>query len=116
MIHLQPNAGCRTSNFSEFFPQTCSDLTQSYGVDASGVYKIYPFGNSTGLLVYCDLKTAGGGWLVRTRFKNIFVTFCIREKQPITHAMYSALQTRLTKLFLPNSNLNRKENFKLAVT
>ena len=49
----------------EFFPQTCSHLTPFHGVDASGVYKIYPFGNSTGLMVYCDLKTAGGGWLVR---------------------------------------------------
>ena len=55
---------CKTVHISEIFPQTCSDLTPFHGVDASGIYEIYPFGNSTGLLVYCDLKTAGGGWLV----------------------------------------------------
>ena len=50
--------------FLEYFPQTCSDLVPNHGVDASGVYVIYPFGNSTSLPVYCDLTTADGGWLV----------------------------------------------------
>ena len=50
--------------FLDFFPRTCTDLIPNHGVDASGVYKIYPFGNATALLAYCDLTTAGGGWMV----------------------------------------------------
>ena len=46
------------------FPETCLDLTPNYGVDASGVYVIHPFGNLTKIPVYCDLHTDGGGWMV----------------------------------------------------
>ena len=32
----------------------------------SGVYRVYPDGMYSGLDVYCDMETDGGGWLVRT--------------------------------------------------
>lgn len=55
------------NSISSYFPRSCSDMTQNYGVDASGIYTIYPFGNATGLLAYCDLNTAGGGWMLFQR-------------------------------------------------
>ena len=53
--------------FSNSFSRTCTDLILYHRVDASGVYKIYPFGNLTALLAYCDLTTAGGGWMVGSK-------------------------------------------------
>lgn len=47
-------------------PKDCADV-QRYGFHYSGIYTVYPQGRPGGLEVFCDLQTAGGGWLVLHR-------------------------------------------------
>ncbi|CAC5425104.1 unnamed protein product [Mytilus coruscus] len=41
----------------------CNDVPQKH----SGIYRVFPVGIPEGLLVYCDMMTAGGKWTVLQR-------------------------------------------------
>ncbi|CAG2202497.1 Ryncolin-2,Techylectin-5B,Ficolin-1-A,Fibrinogen C domain-containing protein 1-A,Fibrinogen C domain-containing protein 1,Fibrinogen C domain-containing protein 1-B,Ryncolin-1,Ficolin-2,Ficolin-1,Microfibril-associated glycoprotein 4,Ficolin-1-B,Ryncolin-3,Angiopoietin-related protein 2,Ryncolin-4 [Mytilus edulis] len=45
---------------TEKYPRDCEDVRES----KSGIYQIYP-SDIRGFETYCDMKTAGGGWLKR---------------------------------------------------
>ena len=53
-------------NFAAILPKDCGDIQQQ-GSRYSGLYTVYPKNlPMQGLEVFCDLDTAGGGWLVST--------------------------------------------------
>lgn len=44
-------------------PRDCSEILKT-GITLSGVYHIFPAGIPSGVSVYCDLQTDGGGWTI----------------------------------------------------
>ena len=52
-------------------PRDCSEI-QAGGVNITGVYLIYPDGDSNALYVFCDMETDGGGWTVGSNL--LFIT------------------------------------------
>jgi len=55
-------ADCQCSTDS--VPRDCADI-QALGKTSSGVYTVYINDPPQPTQVYCDMKTDGGGWLVR---------------------------------------------------
>ena len=55
-------------------PKDCADV-QNYGYHYSGIYTVYPSRGSSGMEVFCDLNTEGGGWLVRVKDAVLKVQF-----------------------------------------
>ena len=47
-------------------PQDCRDILDNDETTPSGVYMVYPRDNLGGFLVFCDMDTDGGGWIVST--------------------------------------------------
>ncbi|CAK8687757.1 unnamed protein product [Clavelina lepadiformis] len=44
--------------------RSCKDVLPRYDDEEGGVYNIFPFNGRSGIDVYCDHVTDGGGWLV----------------------------------------------------
>jgi hypothetical protein len=53
------------TEFTQSRPKDCKELYDG-GQTVSGVYAIYPWGESdpTSVNVYCDMVTSGGSWTV----------------------------------------------------
>jgi len=61
-------------------PINCMDAkirraTNRAGTHGSGVYRVKPLGDGHGFWIYCDMKTAGGGWNVFSHRYNGEVDF-----------------------------------------
>ena len=78
---------------------------------------IYPFGNSTSLPVYCDLTTAGGGWLVSGILHKIHQEANSDQRFFLVHNLSSSC-TKHYIYFNKNSNSNRynDNNTKTAIS
>ena len=48
-------------------PKDCEDVLKA-GNGQSGIYTVKPPNEQTGIQVYCDMDSAGGGWLVCSWF------------------------------------------------
>ncbi len=57
---------------AEHEPFDCADILQRNPTAGSGVYNIYPLGESHS--VFCDMETDLGGWTVRTCLFAILLT------------------------------------------
>ncbi|XP_063411830.1 fibrinogen C domain-containing protein 1-like [Mytilus trossulus] len=55
---------------TENYPRDCEDVRES----KSGIYKIYP-SDIRGFETYCDMTTAGGGWLIFQKRQDRSVDF-----------------------------------------
>ncbi|XP_064109553.1 angiopoietin-4-like [Macrobrachium nipponense] len=53
----------RVKNTPAKLPRDCSEILKT-GETLNGVYHIFPTGIRSGVSVYCDLQTDGGGWTV----------------------------------------------------
>jgi len=71
-------------------PRGCNNVLPRYESDQGGVYAIYPYpGGYSGVQVYCDLNTDGGGWIVSST-KDFFAFSWLgktKEHQFIQHHM-----------------------------
>ncbi|XP_064613755.1 fibrinogen C domain-containing protein 1-like [Liolophura sinensis] len=101
------------SNFLECaYPTDCT-VIQKCNHTKSGIYRVFPFGVGKGFLVYCDMVTQGGGWLVFQRRQDGSVDF-FRNWQNYTDGfgnLYGEFWLGLQKIHL----LTSQAHFELLV-